>query len=206
MALNLVVKGGETLVPAGKEGLASLTADLLTEGTDHADVAASWPASWPRSAPRSTAAAALESCNLSLTTLTRHTAQGARALHRRPAPPGVPREGAGAAPGPAARGPAPPGRQPAGDRRPGLPQLLYGEAHPYGRPDLGTPKSVKGLTRDDVVAFYKPLFVPNNAALIVVGDTTPDAIIAGLEAALKDWKPGAPVAADPARAAGRRSR
>ena len=38
------------------------------------------------------------------------------------------------------------------------------------------------------------LFVPNNSALIVVGDTTPDAIIAVLESALKDWKPGSPVA------------
>jgi zinc protease len=44
------------------------------------------------------------------------------------------------------------------------------------------------------VSFYKTLFVPNNAALIVVGDTTPDAIIPVLESALKDWKPGSPVA------------
>ena len=59
-----------------------------------------------------------------------------------------------------------------------FPRLLYGAEHPYGRPDIGTPKSVKGLTRDDVVAFHKRLFLPNNAGLIVVGDTTPDAIIA----------------------------
>ena len=75
-----------------------------------------------------------------------------------------------------------------------FPKLLYGESHPYGRPNAGTPKSVKGLTRDDVVSFYKTLFVPNNAALIVVGDITPDAIIPVLESALKDWKPGSPVA------------
>ena len=56
-----------------------------------------------------------------------------------------------------------------------FPTLLYGQEHPYGRPDLGTPKTVQGLTRDDVVAFHKRLFVPNNASLIVVGDTTPDA-------------------------------
>ena len=51
----------------------------------------------------------------------------------------------------------------------------------------------RSLTRDDVVSFYKNLFVPNNAALIVVGDTTPDAIMPVLESALKDWKPGSPV-------------
>ena len=38
--------------------------------------------------------------------------------------------------------------------------------------------------------------MPNNAALIVVGDTTPDAIVPALESALKDWKPGAAPAAD----------
>ena len=52
-----------------------------------------------------------------------------------------------------------------------------------------------------MVAFHKRLFVPNNASLIVVGDTTPDAIIAALETALKDWKPGEAPEADPARAA-----
>ncbi len=75
-----------------------------------------------------------------------------------------------------------------------FPKLLYGETHPYGRPNNGTPKSVKGLSRADVVAFYQALFVPNNSSLIVVGDTTPDAVVAVLESALRDWKPGSPVA------------
>ena len=73
-----------------------------------------------------------------------------------------------------------------------FPRLLYGLEHPYGRPDLGTPKSVEGLTREDVVAFQKRLFLPNNASLIVAGDTTPEAITAILEKALEDWKPGEP--------------
>ncbi|HEY2157395.1 MAG TPA: pitrilysin family protein, partial [Isosphaeraceae bacterium] len=75
-----------------------------------------------------------------------------------------------------------------------FPRLLYGATHPYGRPQMGTPKSIKGLTRDDVVAFHKRLFVPNNAALIVAGDTTPDAIMPVLESALKDWTPGESIA------------
>jgi zinc protease len=78
-----------------------------------------------------------------------------------------------------------------------FPKLLYGEDHPYGRSNTGTPKSVKSLTRDDLIAFYKMMFVPNNAALVVVGDTTPDAIIPVLESALKDWKPGSPVVQTP---------
>src|SRR6185437_12268254 len=73
-----------------------------------------------------------------------------------------------------------------------FPRLLYGLEHPYGRPDLGTPKTVEAMTRDDVVAFHRQLFLPNNASMIVAGDTTPEAITATLEKALKDWKPGTP--------------
>jgi zinc protease len=48
------------------------------------------------------------------------------------------------------------------------------------------------LSRDDVVAFHKRLYLPNNASLIVAGDTTPEAMIARLEEALKGWTPGDP--------------
>jgi predicted Zn-dependent peptidase len=39
-----------------------------------------------------------------------------------------------------------------------FPRLLYGQMHPYGRID--TAKTVEGLSRADVVAFYEKLFVP----------------------------------------------
>ena len=38
--------------------------------------------------------------------------------------------------------------------------------------------------------FFETTFLPNNSALVVVGDTTPEAIVAKLETSLKDWKPG----------------
>ena len=71
-----------------------------------------------------------------------------------------------------------------------FPRLIYGPDHPYGRPDLGTPASVKSITRDDAVAFCKRIMVPGNAALVVVGDVQPDAITAALEARLGAWPPG----------------
>ena len=76
VSLDLVVKGGETLVPAGKEGLAALTAVAPDRGDDHARRRSSWPASSPRSAPRSTPSGGpgVEQRS-SLTTLTKHTAK-----------------------------------------------------------------------------------------------------------------------------------
>ena len=82
-----------------------------------------------------------------------------------------------------------------------FPRLIYGPEYPYGRPDLGTPGSVKSITREDVVAFIRRIMVPGNAALVIVGDVRPDAIAAALEARLAAWPPG-PVPAPPRARAG----
>ena len=55
-----------------------------------------------------------------------------------------------------------------------LPRLLYGDKHAYGKPltGSGTEESVSKLTRDDLARFHATWFKPNNATLVVVGDTT----------------------------------
>lgn len=60
--------------------------------------------------------------------------------------------------------------------------------HPYGRPIGGTSQSLAGITAADVAAQYHKFYVPNNSALIIVGDVDPDQ---ALQAAAKDfgaWK------------------
>jgi zinc protease len=49
---------------------------------------------------------------------------------------------------------------------------IYGNAHPYGFVELGTQDSVKSITRDDLMAFWKAGYVPGNAVLAVAGDIT----------------------------------
>jgi zinc protease len=73
-----------------------------------------------------------------------------------------------------------------------LPALLYGKDHPYGGPmsGNGTEESVKALTPPDLVAFHVTWFKPNNATLVVVGDTTMDEIRPLLERLFKNWRPG----------------
>lgn len=44
----------------------------------------------------------------------------------------------------------------------------------YRHPVLGWQEDVKGLTRDQMMAYYKAHYCPNNASLIIVGDVTPD--------------------------------
>ena len=71
-----------------------------------------------------------------------------------------------------------------------LPPLLYGEGHPYAIPfsGTGTEASVSALTRDDLVAFHRDWIRPENASLIVVGDTRLDEIVPLLEKHFGDWR------------------
>jgi predicted Zn-dependent peptidase len=50
--------------------------------------------------------------------------------------------------------------------------IVFGAAHPYGRPSGGTEASTAALNRDRVVQFYRTYYRPNNARLLIVGDVT----------------------------------
>jgi predicted Zn-dependent peptidase len=77
-----------------------------------------------------------------------------------------------------------------------LPPLMYGEGHPYAIPfsGTGTEASIASLAIDDLKAFHRDFIRPDNATLIVVGDTTLAAITPLLEKHFGDWKaPATPV-------------
>lgn len=42
--------------------------------------------------------------------------------------------------------------------------------HPYNVPVIGWEDDIKGLTKDQIMAYYKKWYVPNNAVLVVSGD------------------------------------
>ncbi len=52
-------------------------------------------------------------------------------------------------------------------------KMVFGEENPYGRPVEGTAASLDAITRNDIVAFHKDFYVPNNCIMAVVGDITP---------------------------------
>ena len=73
-----------------------------------------------------------------------------------------------------------------------VPQLLYGEGHAYSLPltGSGTEEAVAALKREDLVKFHETWFKPNNATMIVVGDTTLAEIQPKLEALFAAWERG----------------
>lgn len=45
--------------------------------------------------------------------------------------------------------------------------------HPYRRPVLGTPETIRALDRDRIVAYYRRHYVPDNLTLVLVGNFDP---------------------------------
>jgi zinc protease len=73
-----------------------------------------------------------------------------------------------------------------------VPALMYGKDHAYSLPltGSGTEESVSRISRDSLVEYHQTWFKPNNATMIVVGDTTMDEIKPKLEKLFRRWQPG----------------
>jgi zinc protease len=69
---------------------------------------------------------------------------------------------------------------------------LYGSGHPYGHTELGEEASNSSMTRAGLEAFWRQNYVPNNAALIISGRVTLDALRPLVEQAFGSWQPGTP--------------
>jgi zinc protease len=73
-----------------------------------------------------------------------------------------------------------------------VPSLLFGANHAYSNPLTGSgfERTVNPLTPDDLVKWHRAWFHPNNATIIVAGDTTLAALVAELERAFSAWPKG----------------
>jgi zinc protease len=77
-------------------------------------------------------------------------------------------------------------------------RAIYGEG-PYGKPADGTPNSLRALTRDDMAAAYKARWRPDAVTLVMAGDITVAGAEALANAEFKGWaKPATPPTPQPA--------
>ncbi len=58
--------------------------------------------------------------------------------------------------------------------------------HPYRLPVIGTEESVRSFTREQMLAFHRRWYVPNNMTFVVVGDVDPDTVLAQIREAFLD--------------------
>jgi zinc protease len=55
------------------------------------------------------------------------------------------------------------------------------KAHPYRHPIIGWLADLTSMTRDDLYAYYRRYYIPNNARLVIVGDVEADDVFARAE-------------------------
>jgi zinc protease len=72
------------------------------------------------------------------------------------------------------------------------PPLLYGAAHPYGKPLTGSgfAATVEPLGREDFARWHRDWFRPGSATLVVTGDVTMAELLPALERTLGGWPAG----------------
>ncbi len=91
-------------------------------------------------------------------------------------------------------------KQPQGMASRVLPQIMFGQGHPYGvaPSGLGTTAAVKAMRRDDLIRFHQTWFRPERAKMFVVSDRPLAEIKAALEARFGAWAPAGTAGTKPA--------
>jgi zinc protease len=197
--LRLVADAGALHDPAGKNGLAALSAGLLVEGAGGWDAVA-FPQAVADLGAHLEASADRDSASLTLGVMKRNLAA---ALDLFAAAATAPRLATADVERVRARTAAALEQQEADPtytaRRLGL-AAWFGERHPYGSPTDGRPDTVRALAPDDVRRFVAERWRPEHATLLVAGDVTRAELEPLLAARLGSWKvPGtAPAARPPA--------
>ena len=71
-------------------------------------------------------------------------------------------------------------------------RVLYGGDHRFGTATMGTAGTIKGFTVQDLQSFYNATIRPDTSTLVVAGDITLDKAMPLLEASFGKWKPASP--------------
>lgn len=66
-------------------------------------------------------------------------------------------------------------------------RAAFDSTAPFSRPPAGTLATIGGLTRDDVVAWHRTMYAPAGATLLLVGDITPAEARAVAQQAYGSW-------------------
>jgi zinc protease len=188
--LELVVRHGQSSVPAGKSGLAALTARMLTEGTRDKDTFALAEAvealgtSLEHDAGR-------DDSTLSMTTLLSDVPRGLELLAEVVQRPAFSEKDFERVKREWIDGLVQERQTPS--RVASLAGLRLVLGAERGAPVGGSVPDVEKLRRADLVAFHRARYVPSECAVIVAGDIDPAEAKKAVEAAFGAWKAAKPV-------------
>jgi len=204
VSANLTFRSGSRANPVEKPGLASLTVEMLDEGTA-SRTTVQFADQLAQIGARLRSSASFDSASLVLTVMKKNFTAGLDLLADAVVNPTFPQNEID--------------RQ-RDDRIGRLLQLkedpaqvaarvlalaIFGPKNPYGYMEIGTEAALRSMKREELQEFWSEHIVPNNAALIVAGDTSENELRPLLEKAFSNWKQASPkllaeVSAEPASA------
>ena len=188
---NLTVKSGWASDPKGKPGTASLTAELLDEGTRAMDALEIAEAARGLGAQLGTGSF-FDGSSLTLNVLRSRMDEGLALLTELVLSPSFPDDELARLRKDYLGRIQQEQSQPQSTLIKLVQKRLFGEDHPYAQPftGTGTPESLARIQRADLVAYYEANYKPNNSAIIVVGDVDMAVARATLEKAFGGWERG----------------
>ncbi len=187
VAFNLVIQAGSDHDPISRPGIASMTADVIDEGTTSRDalkIADELEFIGASLGARSDA----DGSYLTLNTITKRLEEGLAVYADVLANPTFPQKEFERLRKQRQTALLQQKDRPTAIAGIAFSRITYGQNHPYGNDASGTEASLTGMTRDDLLNFYSTYYRPNNATMIVVGDVTLADITKRLEKLLGGWK------------------
>ena len=188
VVINILLKSGAAADPTGKEGVANLTAELLTRGTkQHSAQALAEELDFLGASLG--VDADLETTSITLTTLTKNLSASLTLLAEVLTSPTFPVAELEKKRTEITGGLQSREEDPGWVAQRAFLEKLYPQ-HPYGRLVEGQTATLAALKREDVVAFHQTHYRPNNAIIAIAGDITQEQFEKLLHTHFVEWQRG----------------
>jgi zinc protease len=186
VAMTCVVKAGAGVHGPDRGGLASLTADLMDEGT-HTRTSRQIAQIAEGLGTHLSANAGWDGSYVGMQCLTPHLDASLDLAADVLLNPAFPREDFDRVKAQTLAGLRAQREQAEARASKALISALYPKGHPYRVPSDGIEATVSGLSRDDLRRFHSAQYAPGRSAIVVAGDVDPDDLARRLDARLSGW-------------------
>jgi len=185
----IVVDAGSTSDPAGKEGIAALTAGTLLEGSKRYD-GAELAEEFEQLGTSVESGADWDSAVIKITALSDKLEEATRLLGEAISNPTFPEREVERLKAERLAEILQLETEPRGLADEKFAEFLYSVDSRYSKPDEGTTESVSALSRKDVEEFYRARYRARSTTVIIAGDISKDSARALVTRAFKDWQLG----------------
>lgn len=187
----VIIDAGSTHDPAGREGVAALTAGALLEGGEELDGAAI-AERFEQLGTSVESGADWDSAFVKITTLSERLEEATLLLGQTVSNPAFPEREVERLKAERLAEILQLETEPRGLADEKFTEFLYASESRYSKPDEGSTESVTALSRQDVVDFYTTRYRTGSTTVVVAGDVTPESARQLISEAFRQWPSGKP--------------